>query len=149
MNPTLTPSRPSGSDPPAPAHRAPALRRCARSAALPAVTALLMAATLSMVPGWAGGQAPPENEEYIIQHTMRLPKGDVHDVLFAPNERFMVTLASNHSLRLWETESGRAAKDIRTGDHRATRGYYHPNADVIFTGGRDKNPRPMEPTCLL
>ena len=138
MEPTLNTLQTSRSDSQTPAARAPARRRL-RSAPLPAVLATLMAAALSMAPGWAAAQKPPDKEEYIIQRTLRLPKGEVHDVIFAPNERFMVTLGSNHSLRLWETESGRAAKDIRTGDHRATRGTYHPKADVIFTGGRDNN----------
>ncbi len=80
MEPTLTTPHPSRSDSQAPAERAPARRLLCNArllrpfdAALPAILAALMAAALSMAPGRAAAQKPPDKEEYIIQRTLRLP----------------------------------------------------------------------------
>ncbi|MCH8842724.1 MAG: hypothetical protein IID61_07055 [SAR324 cluster bacterium] len=89
------------------------------------------------IPNTAQPQQSPVAEEYIIEYTLRLPKGTVHDVLYSPNERFMVTLGATNSIRIWEVETSRAVKNIRTGDHKATLAIYHPKEEVIFTGGRD------------
>ncbi|MDH4121655.1 MAG: WD40 repeat domain-containing protein [Deltaproteobacteria bacterium] len=104
-----------------------ALQRC-----LMGLAAVLLAAGPVFPQQEGGGK-----EEYIIEHTLRLPKGPVFDVLISPDDRYLVTLASTHALRVWEAEDRRLVRDIRTGDHKAVVAVYHPKGGVIFTGGQD------------
>lgn len=76
-------------------------------------------------------------EEYIIEHTLRLPKGNVHAAFFTPGGQYIGTIGSNFAIRLWESQTARPAKDIRTGDHKAVVAVPHPKENVIYTGGMD------------
>ncbi len=112
---------------PGTAPAAPPRRRCPYGRvriALAVWPLLLLAGWMSRAPT-AAGQTPASliettpRDEYIIEHTLKLTKGAVYTALFSPNQKFIVTLGANHALRLWDTESGRVVKELRTGDHEA------------------------------
>ena len=87
------------------------------------------------LPGPAGAQ---QKNEYIIEHTLTLPKGVVHAAVFSPDQKQMVTLGSNNSIRVWESRTARVTREIRTGAHQAVTILFHPKEAVVFTGGKDR-----------
>jgi WD40 repeat protein len=91
---------------------------------------------------WAQATPPgPGKDEYIIEYTYKLAKGEVDGAFFSPNQKYVVTLTQNGAIRLWDTETARLAKEIRTNEHQAQVAVYHPKAEIIFTGGKDKTIR--------
>lgn len=118
---------------------APAPRPLAGNlAVLSAVLLALALGAVSLSPGRAAAQ---RRDEYIIEHTLKLPRGTVYAAFYTPDQKAMVTLGRNFAIRFWEIETARVTKDIRTGKHQAVSVVHHPKEQVLFTGGKDRSVR--------
>ena len=86
-------------------------------------------------------QAAPKRDEFIIERTLKMPRGRVFAAEFSPNQKVIMTLGGNFTIRLWNTESGQMVKTIPTLKHRAVKAIFHPQSGVVFTGGMDTTVR--------
>ena len=51
-------------------------------------------------------KSAPKRDEFIIERTLKLPRGRVYAAAFSPNQKVIMTIGGNFTIRLWNTVSG-------------------------------------------
>jgi WD40 repeat protein len=67
--------------------------------------------------------------------------GEVNSVAIAPDERFMVTASGDHTLRIWELETGNCSRVLLGHDEVVWRVAVSPNGRILASGSGDDTVR--------
>jgi WD40 repeat protein len=71
----------------------------------------------------------PVQRRFTLEH-----ETEVHDENFSPDGKFVATVASDRTLRLWDVQTGKIIRSIQTGDE-VEKALFNPDARRILTYG--------------
>ncbi|MBV9453387.1 MAG: Hsp70 family protein [Rubrobacter sp.] len=100
----------------------------------------IMGATKESILDRQGPSTGPQGEleDFVVVHTFAGHSEEVHSVAFSPDGQFLVSGASDHTVRGWNTRSGQSVGALAGHTGRVSSVAFSPDGELLASGGFDK-----------